>query len=60
MHDPRHSIATNMIRSGEDARVVSGLLGHSKAAFTLDVYTHPTTESQQRAMDRFSKLVWGG
>ncbi|MBR4100178.1 MAG: tyrosine-type recombinase/integrase, partial [Clostridia bacterium] len=37
-HDLRHTFATQAIISGVDAKTLSGILGHTKASFTLDTY----------------------
>ena len=48
-HDLRHTFATHAIASGVDAKTLSGILGHTNASFTLDRYTHVTTEMQRNA-----------
>ncbi len=48
-HDLRHTFATHAMRSGVDAKTLSGILGHTKASFTLDTYTHVTNEMQKNA-----------
>ena len=50
-HDLRHTFATHALTSGVDAKTLSGILAHSNASFTLDTYTHVTTDMQQRASD---------
>ena len=50
-HDLRHTFATHALSSGVDAKTLSGILGHTKASFTLDTYTHVTGDMQQRAAD---------
>lgn len=37
------------MRSGVDAKTLSGILGHTNASFTLDTYTHVTTDMQKNA-----------
>ena len=32
-----------------DAKTLSGILGHTNASFTLDTYTHVTTDMQKNA-----------
>ena len=32
-----------------DAKTLSGILGHTDASFTLDTYTHVTTDMQKNA-----------
>ena len=46
-----HNFATHALSSGVDAKTLSGILGHTKASFTLDTYTHVTGDMQQRAAD---------
>ena len=48
-HDLRHTFATHAMRSGVDAKTLSGILGHANASFTLDTYTHVTTEMHRNA-----------
>ena len=48
-HDLRHTFATHAIAGGVDAKTLSGLLGHTNASFTLDAYTHVTTDMQKNA-----------
>lgn len=40
LHDLRHLHASVAIHSGMDAKVLADHLGHSRASFTLDRYTH--------------------
>jgi len=48
-HDLRHTFATHALTSGVDAKSLSSILGHTNASFTLDTYTHVTTEMQKNA-----------
>ena len=48
-HDLRHTFATHALASGVDAKTLSGILGHTNASFTLDTYTHVTTDMQRNA-----------
>ena len=50
-HDLRHTFATHALASGVDAKTLSGILGHTKASFTLDTYTHVTGDMQRRAAE---------
>ncbi len=50
-HDLRHTFATHAIANGVDAKTLSTILGHTNPSFTLDTYTHVTTDMQQRASD---------
>jgi integrase len=48
-HDLRHTFATHAASSGVDPKTLAGILGHTKASFTLDTYTHVTTDMQRNA-----------
>ena len=48
-HDLRHTFATHAIASGVDEKTLSTILGHTNPSFTLDTYTHVTTDMQQKA-----------
>ena len=50
-HDLRHTFATHALASGVDAKTLSGILGHTKASFTLDTYTHVTGDMQRTAAE---------
>ncbi|WP_298023118.1 site-specific integrase [uncultured Dysosmobacter sp.] len=50
-HDLRHTFATHALASGVDAKTLAGILGHTKASFTLDTYTHTTGDMQKRAAE---------
>ena len=48
-HALRHTFATHALASGVDAKTLSGILGHTDASFTLNTYTHVTTDMQRQA-----------
>ena len=48
-HDLRHTFATHALTSGVDAKTLSTILGHTNASFTLDTYTHMTTDMHRKA-----------
>jgi len=48
-HELRHTFATQAASSGIDPRTLASILGHTKASFTLDTYTHVTTDMQKNA-----------
>lgn len=48
-HDLRHTFATHAMQGGVDAKTLSGILGHTNASFTLDTYTHVTSDMQKNA-----------
>ena len=50
-HDLRHTFSSHALASGVDAKTLSGILGHTKASFTLDTYTHTTNDMHRRAAD---------
>ncbi len=61
-HDLRHTFATHALTSGVDAKTLSGILGHTNASFTLDTYTHVTTDMQKKAsaiVGGFMKDIFG-
>jgi integrase len=61
-HDLRHTFATHALTSGVDAKTLSKILGHSNASFTLDTYTHVTSDMQERAANivgNFTESLFG-
>ena len=48
-HDLRHTFATHALAGGVDAKTLSGIIWHTNASFTLDTYTHVTTDMQRNA-----------
>ena len=48
-HDLRHTFATHALANGVDAKTLSGILGHTKASFTVD--THTTTDMHKKAAE---------
>ncbi len=50
-HDLRHTFATHALANGVDAKTLSGILGHTKASFTVDTYTHTTTDMHKKAAE---------
>ena len=45
-----------------DVKTLSGILGHTRATFTLDTYTHTTGDIQKRAaeiVDEFLTDIFG-
>jgi integrase len=49
MHDFRHLHASMAIRNGVDPKVLADRLGHARASFTLDTYTHLFDEQRTQA-----------
>ena len=56
-HDLRHTFATHALASGVDAKTLSGILGHTKASFTLDTYTHATGDMHRNAAEIVGNVV---
>ncbi len=48
-HDLRHTFATHALVSGVDVKTLSEILGHTRPSFTLDTYTHVTSDMKKRA-----------
>lgn len=51
-HDLRHSHATQLLREGVHAKVISERLGHSDIGITLRVYAHALPTMQREAADK--------
>lgn len=49
-HDFRHSLTTTMRRNGVHPKVISGILGHAKVGFTMDVYDHVNVEDFRQSL----------
>ena len=58
-HDLRHSYAVAAIRSGDDIKTVQQNLGHTTAAFTLDIYGHVTDQMRQASAERMEGYIKG-
>ena len=56
LHDLRHLHASILVRHGLDPKAVAERLGHSRASFTLDIYTHILEE--QRVMSAVPLTNW--
>lgn len=59
-HDLRHSAATLMLGEGVHPKVVSEMLGHSKVAITLDVYSHVLPMMQEQAVKALDDILTVG
>ena len=46
-----------MLEIGENSKVVSERLGHSKVSITLDKYSHVTQNIQDSSAENFSKAL---
>ena len=56
-HDLRHTFATLAFQNGVDTKVVSGILGHFSAGFTLHTYAPVTTAAQKEAAKTIGKVL---
>jgi integrase len=57
LHGLRHTYATLALSSGVNPRIVSGRLGHSTVALTLDIYSHVLPQADAEAAQRIAALV---
>lgn len=57
LHDLRHLHASIAIRSGMDPKVLADRLGHARASFTLDVYTHLFDEQRANSAVSIQSLI---
>lgn len=56
-HDMRHLFATLSLKNGVDVKTLSAALGHYSAGFTLNTYTHATTQMKQDAADTIGAVI---
>ena len=56
-HDLRHAAATLMLSEGVNPKVVAEMLGHSKIAVTMDLYSHVTPTMQVDAVARIDAAL---
>ena len=59
LYDLRHTAATLALAAGVQPKVVSEMLGHASAAFTLDVYSHVLPHMQDSAAGKVEALLTG-
>ncbi|TFB14161.1 site-specific integrase [Filobacillus milosensis] len=57
-HDLRHTHATILMQQGENPKVVSERLGHSRVGITLDLYSHVNDDLQERAAQKFEESLF--
>lgn len=57
LHDLRHTSATLLLSKGIHEKVIQKRLGHSRASFTLDTYSHVLEEMDRSASDAFEGLL---
>jgi len=54
----RHSYATALIQSGENAKTVQTLMGHHRVAFTMDQYADTWPEALSNAGEKAAALLF--
>jgi len=59
-HDCRHTFASLMLLRGVSPKVVSAMLGHASAAFTMDTYQHIMDGMQKGAVAQLDELLPDG
>ena len=60
LHDLRHDFATYHIAAGTQVKHLQKLMGHARAAVTLDVYVHPEYEDLAAAQDNLAAVMGKG
>ena len=56
-HDIRHSVATGLLNSGIDLKVIQEYLGHSTIGITANYYLHPDINEKSKALPQMEKLL---
>ena len=59
LHELRHTHATILLRDGVPVHIVAKRLGHRDPSVTLNVYADAIADDDGRAVDVFSRAVWG-
>jgi integrase len=60
VHHLRHTTATLLKNRGVPARDAQIILGHSRLAVTLEIYTHEDRQAQRQALGRLSEVLGHG
>jgi len=55
-HNLRHTVATLLLQSGENLKVVQDILGHADAETTMNTYAHVLEEMKQSAADKLESI----
>lgn len=55
-HNLRHTVATLLLQSGENLKVVQDLLGHADAETTMNTYAHVFEEMKKSAADKLESI----
>jgi integrase len=56
LHDVRHTYATMALDAGVDPKIVSDRIGHANMAYTLAIYTHPSTGKDRDAAGKVAGM----
>jgi integrase len=59
VHDTWHTFATLMLELGESPKTVQTMLGHSRVAITLDIYSHVSLDLEKRAAAKLNTVLMG-
>lgn len=59
LHDVRHTYATTSLDAGIDPKIVSDRIGHANMAYTLSIYTHPSTGRDKTAAKKVADIIFG-
>jgi integrase len=57
LHDLRHTMASLMLKSGANPKIVQERLGHSSITITMDLYSHLSLDLQKEAAEDLSVLL---
>lgn len=57
LHDVRHTYATMALDAGIDPKIVSDRIGHANMAYTLAIYTHPSTGKDRDAAGKVAGML---
>ena len=57
LHDVRHTYATMSLDAGVDPKIVSDRIGHANMAYTLAIYTHPSTGKDRDAAGKVAGML---
>lgn len=56
-HSLRHTHATILMENGANLKDIQARLGHSRAAITIDTYSHLTEKMQKESIDIFERAL---
>lgn len=56
-HDLRHTVASLLINSNENPKIIQELLGHSSISTTMDIYGHLEEKSKRGSVERLVEIL---